>query len=469
MTVRTSRRPERDTTRADRERTTAREPLKIRVVDADDPGVYFERLVIESGDNSISFDLHPRLTVISGLEQMERDGLVNEFIGALGNSRSGVHLELMADNGHRYAVFRPTGANHRVIDVDERIDVTAQFTDASGEIDLLSRAGLDPRGARRTMRFTAQDLAESTARDELIQQLARVDQEQLWSAAQALRTAQQRLESESDAVGTSVEDAAVIERIEQRHEAFERTQAQSEQVRHVTFVVAGIAALLTLPMVRFVGSMAVAPLVLVAVAAVAVSIVYWRRLESARSAEDDALADAGAESYLGFHLQRVNNLLSSDTGRRRLITAAEEHRDATQRWSALAGDIDVEWAASNRADINAAAKLRQDVAPVGHLGADSQLDDTAAIAHAVVTRLAALRDLGGSSESFPALLDDPFSNLDSGMLPSLLEIMVQSSERQQIILLTESPTVASWARVEAMTGALGIIEPTPTSRPANAL
>lgn len=469
MTVRTSRRPERDTTRADRERTTAQEPLKIRVVGADDPGVYFERLVIESGDNSISFDLHPRLTVISGLEQMERDGLVNEFIGALGNSRSGVHLELMADNGHRYAVFRPTGANHRVIDVDERIDVTAQFTDASGEIDLLSRAGLDPRGARRTMRFTAQDLAESTARDELIQQLARVDQEQLWSAAQALRTAQQRLESESDAAGTSVEDAAVIERIEQRHEAFERTQAQSEQVRHVTFVVAGIAALLTLPMVRFVGSMAVAPLVLVAVAAVAVSIVYWRRLESARSAEDDALADAGAESYLGFHLQRVNNLLSSDSGRRRLITAAEQHRDATQRWSALAGDIDVEWAASNRADINAAAKLRQDVAPVGHLGADSQLDDTAAIAHAVVTRLAALRDLGGSSESFPALLDDPFSNLDSGMLPSLLEIMVQSSERQQIILLTESPTVASWARVEAMTGALGIIEPTPTSRPANAL
>src|SRR5690606_2229482 len=137
-----------------------------------------------------------------------------------------------------------------------------------------------------------------------------------------------------------------------------------------------------------------------------------------------------------------------------LITAAEEHRDAAQRWSALAGDIDVEWAASNHADINSAAKLRQDVAPVGHLGADSQLDDTAAIAHAVVTRLAALRDLGGSSESFPALLDDPFSNLDSGMLPSLLEIMVQSSERQQIILLTESPTVASWARVEAMTGAL---------------
>ena len=55
------------------------------------------------------------------------------------------------------------------------------------------------------------------------------------------------------------------------------------------------------------------------------------------------------------------------------------------------------------------------------------------------------------------------------MLPSLLEVMVRSSEHQQIVLLTESATVASWARVEAMTGAIGIIEPTPTSRPANAL
>lgn len=431
--------------------------------------MHFERLVIESGDNSISFDLHPRLTVISGLSQMERDGLVNEFIGALGNSRSGIHLELMADNGHRFAIFRPNGAAHRVIDVDERADVTSQFVDGQGQIDLLSRAGLDPRSARRTMRFTAQDLAESTERDRLIQQLARVDQDQLWVAAEALRTAQRRLEEEADAVGSSVEDAAVIERIEQRHEAFERSQTQSEQVRKVTFMVAGIAALLSLPMVRFVGTAAVVPLAVVALAAVAVSIVYWRRMESARAAEDDALADAGAQSYLGFHLQRVNSLLSSDSGRRRLITAAEEHRDAAQRWSVLAGDVDVEWAARNHAFISEAARLRQHVVPGAGALDEHHVDDTAAIAHAVVSRLTELRQLGGSTESFPALLDEPFANVDPGVLPSLLEIMVRSSEHQQIVLLTESSTVASWARVEAMTGGIGIIEPTPIARPANAL
>lgn len=440
--------------------------LKEERRSSDAPHVQFERLVIESGDNSIAFDLHPRLTVISGLSQMERDGLVNEFIGALGNSRSGVHLELMADNGHRFAIFRPSGSDHRVIDVDERVDVTSQFVDDAGDINLLSRAGLDSRGARRTMRFTAQDLAEATERDALIQQLARVDQNQLWVAAEALSTAQRRLEEEADAVGTSVEDAEVIERIEQRHESFERTQSQSEAVRKGTFMAAGIAALLSLPMVRFVGSFSVIPLAAIAIGAVLVSLVYWRRMERARVDEEAALADAGAQSYLGFHLQRVNSLLSSDVGRRRLIKAAEEHRDAAQRWSALAGEIDVDWALTNHTEISTAAQLRTQVLPTGTTEDNGHLDDTAAIAHAVVGRLGDLRNMGSAGESFPALLDEPFSHVEQSVLPALLEVMVRSSEHQQIILLTESATVSSWAHLESMTGAIGIIEPTPIVRAA---
>jgi ABC-type multidrug transport system fused ATPase/permease subunit len=426
--------------------------------------VQFERLVLESGDNSIAFDLHPRLTVIAGLGQMERDGVINEFVGALGNSRSGVHLELMAGNGHRFAVFRPAGAPHRVIDVDRRVDVTSQFVDAAGSIDLLSRAGLDPRSARRMMRFGAQDLAETTERDHLLQQLARVDQNELWVAAEGLLIAHRRLEEEADAVGSSVEDAEVIERIEERHAAFEKTQAENEQVRRVTFLIAGIAALLSAPMARYVGRLGVIPLAVLALTAVAASVVYWRRTESARRHEEDALAEAGAESYLGFHLQRVNSLLSSDLGRQRLIKAAEEHRNAAQRWHALAGDIDVNWAVANRAEITSAARLRADVQPFGTDG--SHRDDTAAIAHAVIGRLNLLRTLGPGRESFPALLDEPFAQIDPATVPAMLEVLVQGSAHQQIVLLTSSDRVAEWARVEAMTGNIGIIEPTVVSRPA---
>lgn len=430
----------------------------------------FERLVIESGDNSIAFDLHPRLTVIAALGQIERDGLINEFVGALGNSRSGIHLELVAGNGRRFAIFRPTGAPHRVIDVDQRVDVTAQFTDATGSIDLLSRAGMDPRSARKVMRFGAQDLAETTERDKLIQRLARVDQNELWVAAEAFVIAHRRLEEEADAVGSSVEDAEVIERIEERHAAFEKSQADSEQVRRATFMIAGFAALLSVPMVRMVGSGGVIPLVAIATVAVLVSLFYWRRNERAREAEEAALSEAGAQSYLGFHLQRVNSLLSSDLGRQRLIKAAEEHRDAAQRWHALAGEIDVNWAVANRAEITGAARLRADVQPFTALTDDtSHTDDTAAIAHAVIGRLTQLRSLGPGHESFPALLDEPFSHQDPATLPAMLEVLVRSSEHQQIVLLTDSDAVAGWARVESMTGAIGIIEPTPVARPTSAV
>lgn len=419
----------------------------------------FERLVIESGASSVSFDLHPRLTVIAGMSQMERDGLINEFVGALGNSRSGIHLELVAGNGNRFAVFRPSGAPHRVIDVDHRTDVTQQFSDATGSIDLLSRAGLDVRTARKVMRFGSQDLAETTERGAYIQQLARIEQNELWSAAEALVIADRRMEEEADAVGSSVEDAEVIERIERHHEQFERTQVDNEKVRRMTFLAAGFAALLAVPAAALIGTFAVIPLGLVALAAVAVSIVYWQRMEKARTAEEAALADAGAQSYLGFHLQRVNSLLGSDQGRQRLIRAAEEHRQAAQRWHALAGEVDVNWAVANRAEITGAARLRADVQPFLTPEDPSSGDQTAAAAHAVLGRLEQLRSLGPGWESFPALLDEPFQGLDAGTLPAMLELLVRSSEHQQIILLSESATVSEWARVEAMTGAIGVIEP----------
>ena len=419
----------------------------------------FERLVIESGASSVSFDLHPRLTVIAGMSQMERDGLINEFVGALGNSRSGIHLELVAGNGNRFAVFRPSGAPHRVIDVDHRTDVTQQFSDATGSIDLLSRAGLDVRTARKVMRFGSQDLAETTERGAYIQQLARIEQNELWTAAEALVIADRRMEEEADAVGSSVEDAEVIERIEHHHEQFERTQVDNEKVRRMTFLAAGFAALLAVPAAALIGTFAVIPLGLIALAAVAVSIVYWQRMEKARSAEEAALADAGAQSYLGFHLQRVNSLLGSDQGRQRLIRAAEEHRQAAQRWHALAGEVDVNWAVANRAEITGAARLRADVQPFLTPEDPGSGDQTAAAAHAVLGRLEQLRSLGPGWESFPALLDEPFQGLDSGTLPAMLELLVRSSEHQQIILLSESATVSEWARVEAMTGAIGVIEP----------
>ena len=111
--------------------------------------VHFERLAIEASDTTFTLDFHERLTVIAGVGQLERDGLITELVGALSSGRSGVHLELASDAGTRYALFRPVGAPHRVVDIDRTEDVTGAFTDArrTGEPAAAGRARRSGRQA----------------------------------------------------------------------------------------------------------------------------------------------------------------------------------------------------------------------------------------------------------------------------------------------------------------------------------
>ena len=423
--------------------------------------MHFERLVIEAGHNTFTLDLHPRLTVIGGVGQIERDGLITELIGSLGAGRSGVHVELVSDSGTRLAIFRPHGARHQVVDVDGAADVTSEFSDEEGAIDLLSRANFDFASARAAMRFTSADLLTTRERDRLVQDLAQVNQNELWVAAEALRLAHRRLDEEAEAVGSTAEDAHVIERIEERHAEFEHSQAVLERYRKLTFLVSGFAALGVVPAVVLAGLFAAAPLMVIATVSTIFSILVWRKNETAHRAEEEALAAAGAQSYLGFHLQRVNGLLSSDQSRKRLMKASEEMREAQKRWRVIAGEADLPWTLAHREEINAAVRLRQDVVSLGMVTSASEGDGERAtsLAHALVSRLNDLRTFGPNSESFPALLDEPFTAVEDTIKPSLLELLVRSSQNQQVILFTEDDTIAQWARLEAMTGALSIVEP----------
>jgi DNA repair exonuclease SbcCD ATPase subunit len=94
-----------------------------------------------------------------------------------------------------------------------------------------------------------------------------------------------------------------------------------------------------------------------------------------------------------------------------------------------------------------------------------EMDDDRAtdLARVLVTRLSEARHFGQDGESYPLILDDPFVELDSSLKPSLLELLGHNVLSPQVIFLTEDEDVASWARLEALTGALSIIEPTPAT------
>jgi len=349
-----------------------------------------------------------------------------------------------------------------VIDVGAAKDVTAEFTSGDTFIDLLAPSGLDVRSAKTAMRIGTGDLLTSHERDELIRGLAQVNQNELWVAAEALRQSQRRLDDEAAAVGSVPEDADAIERIEQRHEAFEFSQARLEKWRRLTFVISGVSALGVVPAVIWLGTLAALPLVGVALAATAASIAMWRMNERAQRSEEEALAAAGAQTYLGFHLQRVNGLLSSDQARKRLMQANEEHREALRRWTVIAGQVELSWALEHRGAIGEAVRLRQHVVSLG-MGSNGPDDErgerTTALAHALLGRLGRLRTIGKGGESMPAILDEPFGDIDPVITPSLLELLVRSSQHQQIVLLTEDPSIVQWASLEAMTGAVSVVEP----------
>jgi hypothetical protein len=420
-----------------------------------------ERLVIEAGENTLTLDLHPRLTVVAGIGRVEREGLVGELIGALGGSRPGLHLEIEERSGRHLAVFRPTTGRQRIVDVDRASDVTAEFVDADGGCSLLTRLGLDSRSARRVMRFGAADLATSSNRRQAVEVLAALDQRRVWGTAETLRRAEGDLTSEAEAIGSAPEDAAIIDEVEARHNAVEQAVEQFETTRKRTFWVGGACALATIPSVAAVG---VEGLLFAALAALSVlaSLRARARVGRAAKAEEEALAEAGASSYLGFQLQRVNGLLANDSTRKALMDVAGARRQALAEWQQLAGDIPVEWALANREEIQEAARLRREVDVLGSISTtvpDVSNDLTGELAHVLVTRLAEARAVGG--EGMPLLLDDPFQQLAPSVKPLLLELLGRSAGEPQIVFLTEDEDVASWARLEALTGEVALIEPAP--------
>src|SRR5690606_19129351 len=129
------------------------------------------------------------------------------------------------------------------------------------------------------------------------------------------------------------------------------------------------------PISMVAGEVAADPLLILAAIISGMSFREYKRIERAQVDEAVALKAAGAQSYLGFHLQRDNGLLAADQQRKRMMHAAEEHRESVAAWRHIAGDVEVSWAIEHRDAIDASARLRRQMAaPLG--GDIAVIDDT---------------------------------------------------------------------------------------------
>ena len=415
----------------------------------------YQRLLLEHGSLSFTLSLHPRLTVISGVGAQEREGLVGELLGAMTGTRRGIRLELADDRGRELVVERgDRPQDDRVLDRATGADVTHEFRTATGGtvVDVLAGIGLAGDTARRHCRMTSADVRAAGQGDVLIARLARLDQNELWKAADRVVRSDATLRSEAEAVGASADDAPLIEMVEERHAAFEAAQARHESVRHHGIFVGGAAALGAVP-AALLNKWTALPFLLVALATTVVSIAYRRRMQQARAAEQEALEAAGAESYKTFQLQRMTQLMDSEQTRQRLADAAAEHRQAAAAWRALAGDVAPDWALSVRDRVLVAANRPEPLDP------DAFMPEPAQLAESMIVRLAELRHAGAAGESVPLILDEPLVGMVTSVKQWMLELLGRSAGAPQVVYMTNDDDVAAWARIEALAGALELIEP----------
>ncbi|HEX7166484.1 MAG TPA: hypothetical protein VF230_05835 [Acidimicrobiales bacterium] len=428
----------------------------------------FQRLLLESAGATVTVDLHPRLTVVAGVGDLERESLVTELLGGLASSRPGTHLEVVDDSGRRLGVMHPSsGGRDRVVELTTKQDVTIEFVDEDGQVNLLSPFGVDLATARRRCRMTAGDMAALAKVDGAVAALAAHDQDRLWAIAERVKATDDALKQEVSAVGVDPEDAPLVQEIERRHSAFEAAQARLEYVRHHGIFIGGASVVGAIP-AAMIRHWVAFPLLAVAIVTTLVSIAYRRRMDRTREHERRALDEAGAESYLAFRLQRMNHALDGGADRARLARAATEHQLALDAWRALAGEVSVDWALDMREKVRAAATRIREMgggATTHAVAAASATAMTTAepaeLAQALIERMTELRHAGPRGESMPLLLDEPLTGVAPSVKTWVLELVARSAGSPQVIYLTNDPDVASWARMESISGELAILAPAP--------
>jgi ElaB/YqjD/DUF883 family membrane-anchored ribosome-binding protein len=419
--------------------------------------VRFERLTLTSGATSVSMPFHPRLTVVAGVGQLERDSITTELLGAMAGTKRRSRLELVDDRGRRLVVERhdTDPALDRVCDAATGQDVTKELRTPDGRLDLLAVNGLTLEDVKLRARITATDL--NPGADAGLARLARHDQTVLWATAERVIATSATAKAEAENMAVRDDDVSVIERIEARHASCESAENRLAKVSRLGFrlaLPAAAAAAITFVTGKPQIAMGLGAAVGVILGVLLLLLVHVAIL---RKTERRALAAVDADSYIVFHIRRMDELLAGQMNRQRLAEVAHARTAALAEWKHLAGDITVEWAVENKDRVLAAqrrnATLAADVTGGGA--------EAAEMAQTVIARLADLRHACSSGDSLPLLLDDPFTGSGTAAKQWLLELVGRSAGSPQCVLLTEDAEVAAWARMEAIGGQLAVIEATP--------
>lgn len=217
------------------------------------------------------------------------------------------------------------------------------------DLDALVAAVAEAETHRGTLEHRLQVLAVAklpAPSDLMVGELGLLDQTELWRNADRLIAAADEVHRVQVSLGgLGGEEGGtvpvIIEDIEDAHRGLEEAERAAEAVRVSGVTGAGFGLALT--MAGTIGAPMLIPVGLLIAAAVgAITLLLPRsRVAKAAAAERMALDRAGAPSYLGFHLRRVDATVDPNV-RGTVEAASADHRDAAVAWIELVGsDVDV--------------------------------------------------------------------------------------------------------------------------------
>lgn len=103
------------------------------------------------------------------------------------------------------------------------------------------------------------------------------------------------------------------------------------------------------------------------------------------------------------------------------------------------------------------ARVRDLEARYGHASVIPPLDE---IRDRLLARLTALTHVAGSDETLPVIFDDPLVSVPVEQRCDLLDLLLRTSDRVQVIYLTEDAVVLRWARSQAPVLGISVLAPT---------
>ena len=309
-----------------------------------------------------ALDLHPRLTVISGVGHAGARGPVQRARRRARQQPAG--RAPGAGRGRRRPSspsFVLTAGGTGSWTSSAARDVSAAYTVGDGTIDLLARAGLDERTARQadaTHRCRPGDGVPGRPRD----RPARLGRPRhALGGGRAGTDRRTGAEQTAEATGATPEDAEVIEGIEERHAEFVEAQLDHERVRRLSFFTAAFCVLGAVPLSLLEGRVIAMPFLMLSAWPPPSLSSTGSGMERARGTRRLSSPKAGATSYLGFHLQRVNGLLDDEGSSRPCCAPPKSIARPSQRGPRWRETCPWTGPSSTRSRSSAAARLHHDV------------------------------------------------------------------------------------------------------------